>query len=152
MNTWRDFFQIFIWNSKIKLARSMEFRADFITGIITTIILACGSLIFQYFLYTNTKGFPGWTYDQILLFQSLFLLVTGLRNSLFGDVKQVIDNCVFQGQFDRLLLLPAKPLVNIFSSGFNYTNVGTVFIGVAALIFSFFSARTREKRLRAEVN
>ena len=128
--------ELFLWNSKLKIARCMEYRFDFITGSIVSLCLAGIGPFVQYLIFSQTRGYPGWTIRQLILFQGMMLLWFGIRDTAFGDLKQYAMDMVRQGDFDRLLLKPYPPIGILLISGFNFKNIGSILIGALIILFS----------------
>lgn len=137
MSTLAGLTRLFIWNSKIRLQRGMEYRFDFLAGIIISTLSSSLPPLFQYFIFSQTKGFPGWTLDQVILFQGILLIIAGLRNTIFGEVRSIVSSLVHKGDFDRLLLKPYPPIGVLMASGFNIGNMGPLVAGAIITAFSF---------------
>jgi ABC-2 type transport system permease protein len=131
-------FKLFLFESKLKLARAMEFRADFIFSLITTFIQSFMAPLFQIFIYTKTNGYPGWTFNQIMIFQAIMLLYSGITETLLGNVKYIMESIVQYGLLDRYLLLPYSSIGFILTKGFNYRNLGIIIAGILSLMFAIF--------------
>jgi len=128
--------RLFIWNAKIRIQRNMAYRADFFVGIIVSLAEASLGPLFQLLLFTNTKGYPGWSIDQVLLLQGLVLMFLGIRGLLFGAIGSRVANMVWSGGFDRLLSLPYKPLRSIMASGFDLNRIGVLLVGLALTFYA----------------
>lgn len=139
MNTISKLLMLFFHQSKLKIARSMMYRFDFIIGI--TIALAFNSIgpILQYLIFTQTEGFPGWTLEEIILFQGVLLLALGIRVLLFGDLHGFVLDLVRDGDLDRFLIKPAPALGIIIGSGFSLNGIGSIFAGMAIIVYSVHS-------------
>ena len=126
----------FLTNSKLKVARQMQYRVNFILGI--TIALAASAIgpLVQLLLFTRTNGYPGWTLHQIILFQGVLLVIMGLDNTLFGEVKGYFIQQIRSGNFDNLLLKPFPSIGIILASGANIENAGTVIAGTAVILYA----------------
>jgi ABC-2 type transport system permease protein len=124
---------------EIKLQRLMQYRADFFMGVLVSFGFSLMGPLFQFLLYTATKGYPGWSWSQILLFQGVMLLVGGLRDTFFGEVRQQIGQLMEKGEFDRLLLKPCPPLVFLLTSGFSPYAFGTLLVGVGAVAWAWIA-------------
>ena len=127
---------LFFWNSKLRIARSMEYRVNFIMGTIISLFFSFIGPMIQYLIFTQTKGYPGWTIRQLILFQGMMLFWMGLRDTAFGDLKQNITEMVHKGDFDRLLLKPYPPIGVILTGGFNFRNFGTLLAGLVVIILA----------------
>lgn len=136
MKTLFKLFRMFLWNSKLKLARSMEYRVDFIFGTIVNLIFSFVGPIMQYLIFTQTKGFPGWNLKQIILFQGILLFVIALKNTLWGELPGYVVSLVRRGDLDRLLLKPFPSIGIILASGFSSNNIGTF---IASIVLIFYS-------------
>lgn len=132
---------LFFWNSKLRIARSMEYRFNFIAGTTISLFFSFIGPMVQYLIFTQTKGYPGWNIKQLILFQGMMLFWMGLRDTAFGDLKQNITEMVQKGDFDRLLLKPYPPIGVILTSGFNFRNFGTLVAGVIVMALAAGSLR-----------
>ncbi len=120
--------------------RGMAYRADFAISIAVSLLFSAMGPLFQFFLYRNSNGYPGWTWDQILVFQAVLLLSNGLCETLLGGVRGQIEGLMQNGEFDRVLLKPWPPLLLILSGGFNPAGLGGLVAGVAAIAWAGWNA------------
>jgi ABC-2 type transport system permease protein len=128
--------RLFIRNSQVQLQRQMEYRVNYISGIVISMVNAIFPAVFQYLIFTQTKGFPGWSLEQIIMFQGMLLVVVGIRNTLFGEVHSLVTELVQKGDFDRLLLKPYPPIGTIMASGFSANNLGTILTGGTLVVYT----------------
>ncbi|WP_239616207.1 ABC transporter permease [Cohnella mopanensis] len=129
--------RLYYWNMKLSVSRSMAYRLDFIIGVLTSILFSGTAPFLQYIFFTQTRGYPGWNLNQIMLFQGILLLWLGLRETLFGNVMDVAHQLVRKGDFDRLLVKPYPPLGTLLTSGFNLKGIGSLISGGALTIYAF---------------
>lgn len=130
---------LFFWNSKLRIARSMEYRFNFIAGTMISLFFSLIGPMVQYLIFTQTKGYQGWNIKQLILFQGMMLFWAGLRDTAFGDLKQSMVDMVQRGEFDRLLLKPYPSIGLILISGFSFRNFGSL---VAGSVVMAYAART----------
>ena len=100
---------LFFTGLKLNLAMHMTYRINF---LLTMMMMAFFNLAFPlvtFLIYSNSNGFPGWDFNQILLFQGFAILVWGLQQFLLGNVSWELNRIVREGQLDRLLVLPMGP-------------------------------------------
>jgi ABC-2 type transport system permease protein len=128
--------RLFGLQSQVKLQRLMQYRVDFAVGMVACFALSATGPVFQLLIYARTSGYPGWTWRQILVFQAVLLLSTGIREVFFGDVRPQIERLVERGEFDRLLLKPFPPLLHLLSGGFAPHALGTLLAGTGTLIWA----------------
>ncbi len=136
MRKFIDLSQLFVLNSKLTISRITQYRFDFFVGILISTMFSSIGPILQYLIFTQTKGFPEWTLNQIILFQGVLLLVLGFRGLLFGNVKNQFINFVRKGDLDRLLLKPYSPMGILFATSFTLDNLGTIIAGGIITIWS----------------
>lgn len=123
------FFRIYGWNSKLNIARGMEYRFDFLVGMGVNLLFNGAGPLFQYLVFEQVGGYPGWSMDEILLFQGILLLVLGIRGTFLGGYPDYVQLMVRKGELDTLLLRPFSSLGTILSRGFFLENIGSVFAG-----------------------
>jgi ABC-2 type transport system permease protein len=137
MNTFTGLLRLYVWHVKLNVSRSMMYRFDFISGIFISIFISGIAPFIQYLIFTQTRGYPNWTLDQILLFQGLLLLWFGIRDVLFGDIRNLILDLVWKGEFDRLLLKPYPPIGVLLCSGFQLNGMGSCIAGLLVTTLAY---------------
>jgi ABC-2 type transport system permease protein len=128
--------RLFFFQCKLRLARSIEFRFDFLLGVLVSLTLSAIGPLVQYLIFNKTNGYPGWDIDQIILFQGVLLLWLGIKDTAFGDLRNLVQNMIRRGEFDRLLLKPYPSIGIILTSGFYYYGIGTIVAGIVVMIYA----------------
>ncbi len=131
-----DLWKIFFLNSKIGIQRNMQYRFDFINGLMMSLLNSSIGVIIILMIFVTTNGYPGWTLTQILLFQGISLFGSGLRDLLFGSVRTNVDFMVREGTFDRLLLKPYPPIGLILTGGPNYMSLSGTLAGLIFILYA----------------
>ena len=134
-----------VWraNAKASLTREMEFRGNFILGIIRQLLWFIIFIIFIETLFTNTQAISGWSKIDMLIIVALSRLVEGAMGVLFINNWMNFTQAVNKGQFDYYLL---KPVPVQFYTGFkilNIENIGNVFAGLGLLIYALIHVSNR---------
>ena len=129
------FFRIYIWNSKLNIARGMEYRSDFLVGMAVNLLYAGAGSLFQYLVFQQINGFPGWSMEDMVFFQGVLLLVLGIQRAFLGRCDEYVQLMVRKGELDTLLLRPFSSLGMVLSRGFYVENTGTVFAGAALTVY-----------------
>jgi ABC-2 type transport system permease protein len=124
---------LYALQSGAKVRQLIQYRTDFFFGVLLTFGFSIMGPLFQFLIFTKTRGYPGWTFDQMLVLQGVLLTSTGICNSLLGGVRQQIDQLVQRGELDRLLLKPFPPLMLVLTGGFSPYAVGTIVLGIVVL-------------------
>lgn len=125
--------RLFFYNCGSILARQMQYRFNFILGLVVTLGIAFAEPIIQLFFYKGVHGYQGWDVHQIAVFQGMMLIWFGIKDSLFGGVRSGFQTMIRDGSFDRMLFKPYSPLVLIFTSGFNFWGLASLTAGVGVL-------------------
>lgn len=129
IGTVRAFFAVM----KTVIAARLSYRADF---FISVFIVFAGELILPmvtYLIYQNGASFPGWSLQEVLLIQGVFMLAKGIAYPMFfGIVWNTLER-VREGTFDILLLKPRSALFMTLVTGFNTDGVGRLLGGIVIL-------------------
>jgi ABC-2 type transport system permease protein len=119
---------------QMKLKRALAFRANFALNLLSSLFFSFVLSVFQFFVFAGVEGFPGWSAEQLLLFQATLVFWTGVTDFLFGGVRQLIDLEVQHGHFDRFFLWPAHPLVSLLTRGCNIYALASVLSGLVGVV------------------
>ena len=136
MQMFIDLFRLYIMDGKMKLARGISYRTDFIAGLLISLFFSCFGPLFQFLIFSKTNGFPGWNFEQMAVMQAVLLLWSGVTYLLMGDIWWLMPSLVQYGQFDSYLIKPYPPLAMLFTKGFSYRSIMTVLAGLAALTYT----------------
>jgi ABC-2 type transport system permease protein len=130
MSVLAEIFELFFLQARIVFMRLLAYRVDFVLSIVVSLGFSVMGPLFQFLLYRNSRGYPGWSWDEILVFQAVLLLVGGLSETLFGAVRGQMENMTANGEFDRLLIKPRRPLLLIMTAGFSPSGLGGFLVGL----------------------
>ena len=114
----------------------MAYRFNFVLGSFIALVFSSVAPLLQYLLFTQTKGFPGWNLNQIILFQGVLLFALGVRTMVFGELHQYVSRLVRRGDLDRLLLKPFPSIGIILASGFSFNSIGSILAGAVIIGYS----------------
>jgi ABC-2 type transport system permease protein len=113
----------------------MSYRADFFLSAVIVLAAEMTLPLITYLIYRTGASFPGWTMEEALLIQAVFMLSKGIAYPLFfGMVWNTLDR-VREGTFDILMLKPRSALFMTIVTGFNTEGIGRLVGGIA-----FFTA------------
>lgn len=128
--------RLFASNCSLTISRNMQYRFNFFTGALITVLFSLIGPLIQYLLFTQTKGYPFWNLNQIILFQGVLLFTIGLKNTLFGNTKSQFIGLIRNGDFDRLLMKPFSPMGLMLATSFSMEAIGTLIAGIAVIIYA----------------
>ena len=127
---------LYFFNVKMAVSRAMQFRADFTLGVFSSLLFSILGPIGQYLIFRLTRGYPGWTISEMIVFQGMFVFWTGIRDTLFGGVRYFIMDTIRKGDFDRILLKPYHSAGFVLASGFSFQSAGSILAGAVILTLS----------------
>lgn len=112
-----------------------QYRVDFLLWTLHGLAYRAMGLTFLWVVVARFRAMAGWTLPEILFLYSLRLLVHGLYLQLLSSVASV-SALVRQGTFDRILLRPVSPLLQVVMDGSSQgKSFGDLFL--AAALFGF---------------
>ena len=113
---------------RMALQSRLQYRADFITGIIGVIVLNLVDVALIGILVNRFRHLNGWTLWEMVFLYCLWLLGHSFYSFLFWHISALEDYLV-EGTFDQFLMRPASPFIMFLGREVQY-------LGVADLTFS----------------
>lgn len=114
----------------------MEYRADFFTRIIASLLNLVTSIGALSIAYSYTRTLKGWTFAQVLVLVAVYYLVEGLVEMFVAPNMRAITDQVRLGTLDYVVL---KPLSAQFLASFRTINLWrgfNVLAGILLLIYT----------------
>lgn len=132
MDTLRIYFKLV----RISMQSRMQYRADFITGIVSILILNAVSLGLIGILVSRFVHLNGWGIWELVFLYSLWMLSHSIYSLLFWYLN-TMEEYIAQATFDQFLHRPFSPLVQFLGREIQYMGIGDILVGVAAIYLSF---------------
>ncbi|NLA86448.1 MAG: multidrug ABC transporter permease [Clostridiales bacterium] len=117
---------------KNELNSRMAYRFDFFTGLFVSLLGEMLLPVITLVIYSTGAAFPGWSYHEVLLIQSVFIMSTAVANTLFFGVVVLVMEHIREGTFDLYLIKPAPVTLLVIGRAFSFEHV-FVFSGGLAL-------------------
>jgi ABC-2 type transport system permease protein len=127
---------IYIKLVRISLQSRMQYRADFITGILGVLLNNVVNLGLIGILVSRFEHLGGWTVWELVFLYCLWLLGHSLYSLFFWHIRTLEDYLV-QGTFDQYLLRPVSPLVQFLGREIQYYGFADIVFGVAGLSLAY---------------
>jgi ABC-2 type transport system permease protein len=124
---------IFAEGLRVAFSNAVAYRANL---VMTMLIVFLGNIAFPFItalIYGAGASFPGWTFWEVLLVQSLFTVSSGISGIFFGGVFWQTNFGVREGTFEIPLLKPVDTLFYLVASSIQFDSLGTVIGGLAML-------------------
>jgi len=103
---------------KTALAKVGAYRLNFALSFFITLFSNILFLLVTILIYNSGQSFPGWSFYEVLLIQSIFLISQGLSSIMFNEVLWSTMQRVREGSFEIVLLKPLNPLFFLISTSF----------------------------------
>ena len=121
----------------LELSSEMAYKGNFFIKSLGLILADFIGPLVILLIYTNSSGIRGWGFEEFILFQGTFVLVTGLSHFLLlGLPFQVIEN-VREGTFDKILIKPFNPLIYLSFTSIDLEGLAEVLAGLSLVIWGF---------------
>jgi len=128
--------QAFLAVMKTVVASRLAYRGDVFFSLFVTLLGEAILPMITLLIYKSGASFPGWSLEEAMLVQAVFMLAKGIAYPFFyGMVYNTLDR-VREGSFDVLLLKPRSALFMTLVTGFSIDGLGRLVGGAALFIFA----------------
>lgn len=130
-----------VWRANVRasLVREMEFRANFLLGLLRQILWLGVFILMIESMFAHTRSLAGWQKNEVLVILALSRLVEGIMNALFARNIGELPDSIRTGRFDYTL---TKPLPSQFFTAFQRLaihNLGNIVAGVILFVYALVS-------------
>jgi ABC-2 type transport system permease protein len=129
-------FQLYFRLIQISLLARMQYRANFIVGILGLIVWNVVNLGLIGVMVTQFTSLNNWTVWELVFLYCLWILGHSLYSLFFSHTRQLEDYLI-EGTFDQFLLRPASPLIQFLGREFQYTEIADLLIGVTGITLAY---------------
>jgi ABC-2 type transport system permease protein len=120
-----------LWLATVKSA--LQYRANFILGVTMGLVYQCTGFVFIWVVLNRFQSVGGWSLGEVAFLYGLRLMMHAL-NGFFSGALFGVQWQVRQGEFDRYLVRPLAPLVQLLSQHAPPSALGDLLGG--ALLFA----------------
>ncbi|TJY43105.1 hypothetical protein E5161_04195 [Cohnella pontilimi] len=131
-----DTLRIYLKLIGISMRSRLQYRADFVTGIISVIVLNAVNLTLIGILVNRFVHLNGWGLWEMVFLYSFWVMSHSLYSLLFWHFNTMEDHIV-QGTFDQFLLRPIGTLVQFLGREIQYIGIGDVIVGATGLTLAY---------------
>lgn len=101
----------------------MQYKASFLLSVIGQFLVSFNVFLGVFFMFQRFSKVRGFSYQEVLLCFSLFLMEFTLAE-MFARGFDSFSGIVRQGTFDRILVRPVSPVLQVLGSRFELTRIG----------------------------
>jgi len=121
---------------RIAMQSRMQYRADFITGVIGVIVLNAVNLGLIGILVSRFTHLNGWTVWEMVFLYCLWLLGHSLYSLFLWHIRTLEDYLV-QGTFDQFLIRPVSPFILFLGREVQYMGIADMAFAIAGLSLAY---------------
>ena len=114
----------------------MEYKADFIIGLLGFIVVQATGIAFLYLVFQRVPRLNGWSFNEILFIYGFAQLPRGLDHLFTDNLWLLSGRIIVRGEFDRYLLRPINPLFHLIAERFQPDAFGELIIGIILIAVS----------------
>ena len=115
----------------------MEYRADFLLGLIGFILVQGVGIVFIGLVFNSIPTLKGWSFYEILFIYAFAQIPRGIDH-VFTDQLWIFSwKTIVQGEFDRYLVRPLNPLFQVIVERFQPDGFGEIIVGTMILVTSW---------------
>jgi ABC-2 type transport system permease protein len=121
---------------RIAMQSRLQYRADFITGMLGVIVMNVVNLGLIGILVSRFTHLNGWTLWELVFLYCLWISGHSLYSLFFWHLRSLEDYLV-QGTFDQFLIRPASPFVLFLGREVQYLGVADIAFGASGLSLAY---------------
>lgn len=114
----------------------LEYRIDFIFGLVGFILVQLTGVIFITLVFNIIPSLEGWSFHEILFIYGFAQIPRGIDH-VFTDYLWIFSwKTIVNGEFDKYLLRPINPLFQVIAESFQPDGFGEIIIGIILVVYS----------------
>jgi len=132
----KRYFKLYRQFLKQYIKSLIEYRADFILGLIGFILIQLTGVIFIKLVFNNIPNLSGWNFYELLFIYGFAQIPRGIDHVFTDNLWLLSGNIIVQGQFDKYLIRPLNPLFQVIAERFQPDGFGEIVIGILLVTIS----------------
>jgi ABC-2 type transport system permease protein len=129
-------FQLYLRLIQISLLSRLQYRANFIVGLLGLIAWNVVNLGLIGVLINQFTSLKDWTLWELVFLYCLWILGHSLYNLFFSHTSQMEDYLI-EGTFDQFLLRPASPLIQVLGREFQYLEIADALFALTGISLAY---------------
>lgn len=127
--------RIYLLLQTVHLRTALTYEADFWIGVVGVALTQSAGIIFVWTIFQHIPTVAGWSLWEVALLYALVVIPRGLVE-LLCDGVWYLRSLVNRGEFDRLLVRPISPLLQLVTQFSSIHGLGSVLLGSFVLVRS----------------
>jgi ABC-2 type transport system permease protein len=117
-----------MWGASVR--SELQYRANFIIMVLMGVVYQCTGFAFIWVVLARFQAIAGWTLGEVAFLYGLRLVTHALNGAITGGLY-TLERQVRQGDFDRYLVRPTPPLLQLLSHRVHISILGDLLGGLA---------------------
>ena len=117
----------------VTLRSSMQYKLSFFLMIIGRFFVAFGGFLSIYFLFSGFTNIKGYTMGEVLLCFSVMQMSFACAECIARGFS-VFSFIVNRGEFDRMLVRPVSPILQVLGTRFEIGRIGPMISAIVMLV------------------
>lgn len=122
------------------LQGSMQYKLSFLLLIMGRFLIAFSEFAAIFLLFTQFTDIKGYTYSDVLLCFAVVQISFGIAQCI-GRGMESFAGIIRQGEFDRMLLRPVSPILQVLGSRFELGRISPVLTAFLTLVLGIGKSR-----------
>lgn len=131
------YIKLFLQYASQYIKTKLEYRGDFIVGLLSDLSLQAVNLIFILVVFGHTQALKGWSREEVIFIYGFFLVPFAIFSAFF-NIWDFNDRYIIKGEMDRILTRPIHSLFQIILERMELESLigaitGIIVMGYAAM-------------------
>lgn len=118
----------------IHIRSTMQYKSSFFLSTMAQFLVSFNLLLGVYFMFHRFSQVEGFTFSQVLLCFSIFLMEFSLAE-VFARGFDMFSSLIKEGTFDRLLVRPQSLILQVLGSQFELSRWGRMLQAIVMFIY-----------------
>lgn len=132
----KKYLRLYIKFLKQYIKTLIEYRADFILGLIGFILVQFAGVVFIKLIFNTIPSLSGWSFYEILFIYGFAQIPRGIDHVFTDNLWMLSGDIIVDGKFDRYLIRPLNPLFQLIAERFQPDGFGEIVIGSILVVIS----------------
>lgn len=142
MKTIHRSFRLYLHYVSINIRSMMQYKTSFFLAALGQFLISFNVFLGVFFMFQRFGTVEGFTYSEVLLCFSSFLLEFSLAE-MFARGFDTFSGTVRSGEFDRILVRPQNEILQVLGSKFELTRIGRIVQAVVLFFYGIANSTVR---------
>ncbi|KMT21921.1 hypothetical protein CLCY_3c01920 [Clostridium cylindrosporum DSM 605] len=136
----KNYLKIIMKIIKVKFLSCYEYRIDFFTGIMSSLVVQVTNILFLYIIFDKIPRLNGWSLYETAILSFSVSLAIDFYKLIFSGLTYFPDYYVKRGHFDIILLKPINELLFLILEGMLFTKISGIIVDLIILFIGVSGA------------